>query len=498
LGILIARDLQPVLEELEDALQPLRDELEELAGCLLLQPVSPESVCEFERALRERLREAGRRLTEVVYNRLEPDDPDEMPKQVERQGYAYSRKNGKTRNRQGVATLFGRIELSRYSYEPLREARDDGERSFSPLERMLGLVAGNATPALAERVGRAAGNHTQQELRNLLQQEHCVKWSVKTLRKVTAAVSAGVAEHLHQAQKEQLLAWLRQADGSKGRGKITLAVGRDGIMLPIRHERSYKEGAVATLSVHDRRGRRLGTVYLGQMPEAHQSTLSTQLTRLVSDVLEEWDGCWPRLAYITDAGHHPSEYFESVLSCMPHPRHPGRVMEWVRIVDYYHACQYIARLAELLFRDPRAAHAWQRRMRRWLKDEPNAVYRILHSAAKLRSDRPLRGKAAREYQKAYNYLRNQKPFMDYREYRRLGLPIGSGVTEAACKTVFTQRFKESGMSWGSEGGQTILTLRVATLSGVWDDVYRRHLAQRPLYEVTTQLNEPVRTCAKAT
>jgi len=39
----------------------------------------------------------------------------------------------------------------------------------------------------------------------------------------------------------QLLEWLRQADGSKGRRAIVLAVGRDGIMLPIRAEKTYKE-----------------------------------------------------------------------------------------------------------------------------------------------------------------------------------------------------------------------------------------------------------------
>ena len=70
--------------------------------------------------------------------------------------------------------------------------------------------------------------------------------------------------------------------------------------------------------------------------------------------------------------------------------------------------------------------------------------------------------------------------MDYREYRRQGLPIGSGVTEAACKTVFTQRFKESGMSWKINGGQTILVVRLAMLSGVWMTVYRDFLRHRPL------------------
>jgi hypothetical protein len=257
-------------------------------------------------------------------------------------------------------------------------------------------------------------------------------------------------------------------------------------MLPIRSEKTYKEGAVATISVHDRRGRRLGTVYLGQMPQAHQTTLSAQLTRLLNEVLDEWDGCWPRLAYITDAGHHPTEYFDTVLSQMKHPRHPGRLMPWIRIVDYYHACEYVARLAEVLFEDPREAHAWQQRMRRWLQDEPNAVFRILHSAARRRFDRPLRGQAEAAYQKAYGYLHRHKAFMDYREYRRRGLPIGSGVTEATCKTVFTQRFKESGMSWGIEGGGVILTLRLATMSQVWETVYRNYLTTQPLPTLATK------------
>ena len=65
--------------------------------------------------------------------------------------------------------------------------------------------------------------------------------------------------------------------------------------------------------------------------------------------------------------------------------------------------------------------------------------------------------------------------MRYEEYRRLGMPIGSGVTEAACKTVFTQRLKLSGMRWKKAGAQTILTLRVILLSGVWEQVYQRIL-----------------------
>jgi hypothetical protein len=65
--------------------------------------------------------------------------------------------------------------------------------------------------------------------------------------------------------------------------------------------------------------------------------------------------------------------------------------------------------------------------------------------------------------------------MDYARYRQEAIPLGSGITEAACKTVVTQRLKLSGMQWGIEGGQVILDLRVLCLSGIWDRVFQTHL-----------------------
>ena len=38
-------------------------------------------------------------------------------------------------------------------------------------------------------------------------------------------------------------------------------------------------------------------------------------------------------------------------------RHLGRLLEWIRIVDFYHATKYLAKLVQVLFDDPRAAHA---------------------------------------------------------------------------------------------------------------------------------------------
>jgi hypothetical protein len=277
-----------------------------------------------------------------------------------------------------------------------------------------------------------------------------------------------------------------------------LAVGRDGLMLPIRGQACYREGAAATVSVYDRRGRRLGTVYLGRMPEPGQGTLSGRLTALIEAVLRRWTGPPPRLAYITDGGNHQAGYYRRVLQRMSDPHHPGRRLRWRWVIDYYHACEYITKLSEALFSDARAGAGWARKMRRWLREKPRGIYRVLHSAAAIRRRRIIASAAKREqYRAAYAYLRKRMRWLDYSGYRRDHLPIGSGVTEAACKTVFTQRLKQSGMTWTVEGGQWIVDLRVIHLSGVWREVYQSYLGSKEGDTVGTQGTAPKQKASKA-
>jgi hypothetical protein len=481
------QQLEAILDLSSHPCLDLREQTAALVVRFFCGPITPAATFDFENDLRKLLDECGRVIVQYVYNHIEPENPQDVPKHTQRDRQDYSRKNQKSCNRGGVATLFGTIDLQRCLYEPLQEARDDGQRSFSPLELCLGIVANNATPALAERVGRQASHHTQQELLDVLQHEHHISWSVKVLRQVTAAVSAGIAPYLRQVQQQAVLRWLAQAHRSRGRGRVVLAVGRDGIMLPIRYEEHYKEGGVATISVYDRRGRRLGTVYLGEMPEALQATLTAELTAFVQAVLMGWEEPLPRLVYLTDAGYHQTNYFEEVLSQMENPRRAGQHLKWLWIVDYYHAASYVTRLAQVLFSEEKTRQAWARRMRRLLRDKDRGVIRVLHSAAQYYGRKTWGKEQEKEYREAYNYLLKHSKDMKYSEYKRMGLPIGSGVTEAGCKVVFTQRFKQSGMTWDREGGEVILRLRLAELSGVWDEVYREYLNHQPLISLATSL-----------
>ena len=441
---------------------------------------TPSTCHHFERQLQDMLRELGQIIIEWVYNHLEPEDHHFMPNHLQFDGNWYRRRD-KTPNRH-VATLFGTITLWRCLYQSIHGV----ERAIFPLEIRLGLVVGCATPALAEHVAHAAVDSTQETVRADLKRDHGVAWSVATLRKVIAATWKGMTPHLHNAQVAQLLAWLEQAQNSRGARKPVLAVGRDGVFVPIRRDDSYREAATATLSVHDRAGQRLGTVYLGQMPQPGQKRLSDQLTQLITDVLTQWSGPLPRLAFITDAGHHPTEYYQQVLKPMRHPCRPQEKLEWEWVIDYYHATTYIYKMAEALFRDTRKGHAWARKMCRWLKSKPRAIFRILHSAAAIRNRRMVVGAARKTYRQAYDYLRTHIQYLDYVQYRRAHLPIGSGVTEAACKTVFSERLRRSGMAWSVEGGQRIVDLRVIHLSGVWEQVYQSYLQSQRLPEMPTQ------------
>jgi hypothetical protein len=277
---------------------------------------------------------------------------------------------------------------------------------------------------------------------------------------------------------------LERAEQSRGPRRPVLSVGRDGVTLREYRFRFFEHATVATVTVYDRTGQRLGTVYLAFAPELGQSQMTARLTALIQEVLRRWERPLPRLTYVTDAGENETQYYRRVLGNMAHPR-TGEKLPWIRIVDYYHAAQRIWTMAEALFgKDDRAGRTWARRMCRVLK-KSGGPFRVLHSAAALRKRRKLSASRAAEFRKAYQYIRRRTKLMQYHEYKRLNLPIGSGVTEAACKTVVSQRLKLSGMRWMKHGAQTILNLRIVLLSGIWQPLYRKLLETHNAGELRT-------------
>jgi len=288
-----------------DPLDELKQRVEEAVQRFRSAAVMPRSFLNLENELAALAANACRQVLEREANGAEPDDKRALANKVRYHKETY-RINKKTPT--SLATRFGTITLRSFYY--LNE--EDGEPGLHPLWLRLGIGAGRATPGLLERVARLSVDHTQAEVRAWLLREHGVKWSNDRLRAALTGFRQALLPFVAGLQKARLLTWLRQAEQARGRHRPVLAVGRDGIMIPMRSA-GYEEASTATVSVYDRRRRRLGTIYLGQMPQAKQVTLSDLLTQLLSSTLADWHGPLPRLAYITDKGSAPDEYYQRVL-----------------------------------------------------------------------------------------------------------------------------------------------------------------------------------------
>ena len=60
----------------------------------------------------------------------------------------------------------------------------------------------------------------------------------------------------------------------------------------------------------------------------------------------------------------------------------------------------------------------------------------------------------------------------YHALKEEGIAIGSGVVEAANKTLVTQRMKRSAMRWRIVGGQAVLTFRALIKSGRFERAWK--------------------------
>jgi hypothetical protein len=145
------------------------------------------------------------------------------------------------------------------------------------------------------------------------------------------------------------------------------------------------------------------------------------------------------------------------------------------ILDFYHASEYLAKLAAALHpSDEGAALGQTTSWSRLLRDEGgHAMIAVLEEWGWPAT----RGLAAVR-DEVLGYFRNQVERMDYPTYDANGWFIGSGAVESACKTVVGQRLKGSGMRWSEAGAHAVCHVRALYRSepSQWDAFWRRTLA----------------------
>jgi hypothetical protein len=140
------------------------------------------------------------------------------------------------------------------------------------------------------------------------------------------------------------------------------------------------------------------------------------------------------------------------------------------ILDFYHAAQNLWKgsKAWLDGRTQPARH-WFTKTRRLLRrGKVNKVMADIEAALALEGLPP---SAHQSLTNLYNYLDKHRNHIDYAKFKELGLPIGSGIVESACKWLIQQRFKGVGMRWSEEGFNHLLHLRLAWVNGRFDDLF---------------------------
>lgn len=407
---------------------------------------------------------------------IESTDRDQTASSFDFQGESY-RRNRRTTNT--IDTRFGPISFDRWYFQNT-QAKSPG---IAPLDVRLGIVAGRVTPALAEVTGRLAADLPQQAARDMLTERFGITLSVEAYRRVVADLATQVRTVHDEEAIGQLIDWINEARQSDGKHDVLLQVGRDGVFVQTRP--CWEEASCGTIAVYDRNRNRVGTVYLGQMPESEQPTMTRRLTEVIQGVLRGAGSEVLKLRYVTDAGCHPQVYYHDVLCKMKHPL-TGRRLKWTWCVDFFHACEYVSQLAASLFGSGTdKAHDWSKQQRHTLRHEKNGIKKVIARAAQQKRRSGLKG-TKKDFTTALNYLKKYKSHMDYAERKKQGDPIGSGITEAGCKVIFNQRLKQSGMRWHRATGQFIVDLRTANRSGIWRRIWARLISSPTVLPPITQ------------
>jgi hypothetical protein len=148
------------------------------------------------------------------------------------------------------------------------------------------------------------------------------------------------------------------------------------------------------------------------------------------------------------------------------------------ILDFYHAVQSLWKGAAAWL-DGRTTQA--RRWFGWARHrlrhgQPDGVLADLVEALEVEG---LPDTARDTLIALYAYLKRHRDHIDYAQYKDLGLPIGSGMVESACKWLIQQRFKGVGMRWSEDGFNHLLHLRLAWVNGRFEALFQVQLQPSP-------------------
>jgi hypothetical protein len=141
------------------------------------------------------------------------------------------------------------------------------------------------------------------------------------------------------------------------------------------------------------------------------------------------------------------------------------------LVDFYHACDYLAAAAKVCAPDFAA----------WL-DQQKVKMKAGRSAEVLAALAPYQEPSTTAdenapVRRAYRYFSNRLTQLGYQGALQKGWPIGSGEIESAHRYLVQQRLKRPGAWWLARHAEHLLALRLNRANHQWERYWQDHLPQ---------------------
>lgn len=335
---------------------------------------------------------------------------------------------------------YGPVAVERYAYQT-----SQGGPVHIPLEVNARIVAGS-TPRFAKIVSFNYSHNNSKVVQSALLQT--LNRSVS--RCFIQDVSAAVASHVEDKSRH----WTYAQSEPPAHEVAFIAIGIDGTCM-LFCEEGYRQAMVGTIAFYDAAGDRMHTNYVAAAPEHGKATF----LRRMDEEIARTKGIYAHARYV-GISDGAADYLPWL-----------KMHTTTQVLDFWHVSEYIHAAAEAIHSNETARKAWIEATCHTLKHEHGGSGRIL---AGLKEAQPKRlpAKVRQNLDAAISYLGNNIGRMNYASYRKGHLPIGSGITEAACKSVVKGRMCGPGMKWRQNGSDCVLTLRALSLSdGRWEQFW---------------------------
>lgn len=460
-------------------------EWHELKAELGERPGETLNLLDVERLIQEHLGAMGRELMVATMKKADTDCPE-----VEIDGATWGARSVTPGE---YFTLFGWVTIERSVYQ-----QSGRGRVAVPMDLRLGIVERAYTPRVARIVTRATAVMTDEEAAELLVEIGTASVSKSSISRVSRAMAAR-----YEQRRPVIEASLRSQESIPS-GAVTVQVALDGVMVPQdgehakprgrkseepdppRHElrygaplveppassdgtlgRSWHEASVGTVAFFDGDGSRLHTIYHGRMPEAFKATLVKHLTDELMSVLAERPDM--NVVFASDGAAPQWSSLRAMANALP-ANFTGHTMD---LVDAFHVAEYLQNAADAIDgKDTKEARIQSATWRETVKEAGGPIT-VLRSMRAQRTSVPTDARE-KELDAAIGYVdrQNKAGRMDYAEAIERNYPIGTGITEAAAKTVVGTRMKRAGARFSQHGGQTVMLFRTTLLSNRFEALHR--------------------------